>query len=109
MNGFGCEYIINRVQIHQAIRLLAGYNQRRSGSARSSSRKNDGIGPFFEQHGLAIITLLADNLVERGGLQSLSERKRCIGAIREMIRLAKSHVGNALPQVSHLPSIVLRA
>ena len=47
------------------------------------------------------MALLSDIISEKSGFRSLSERKRCIGAIREMIRLAGSHVCNALPQVFH--------
>jgi len=45
------------------------------------------------------MALLSDIIGEKNGLQSLSEKKRSIGAIRELIKLAKSHVCNALPQV----------
>ncbi|MCJ1477208.1 serine/threonine-protein kinase M1 [Lambiella insularis] len=86
-------------RVHQAIHMLAEYSQRRSGSVKSSSRRNSGVGPFFEQHVIGIMALLSDVISEKSGSQSLSERKRCIGAIREMIRLAKSHVCNALPQI----------
>jgi hypothetical protein len=43
---------------------------------------------------------LSDSLIEVNGPLALSERKLCIGAVLEMIKLAKHHVGNALPQVS---------
>lgn len=91
--------ILSRPQVHHAIYMLADYGQRRSGSVKSSSRRSSGVGPFFEQHVIGIMALLSDIISEKSGSQSLSERKRCIGAIREMIRLAKSHVCNALPQV----------
>ena len=31
--------------------------------------------------------------------QPVSEKLRCLGAIREMIKLAKSYISNGLPQV----------
>ena len=87
-------------QVHQAIHTLADYSQRRSGSSKSSSRRSGGVGPFFEQHVIGIMALLSDIVGEREGSRSRSEKRRCIGAIREMIRLAKGHVCNALPQAS---------
>ncbi|MCJ1394432.1 serine/threonine-protein kinase M1 [Xylographa bjoerkii] len=87
-------------RVHQAIHMLADYSQRRSGSTKGSSRRSGGVGLFFEQHVIGIMALLSDIIGEREGSQSFSEKRRCIGAIREMIRLAKSHVCNALPQAS---------
>lgn len=59
----------------------------------------DVIGPFFETHVLGIMALLADTINDGKGPQPLLEKMRCLGAIREMIKLAKSHVTNGLPQV----------
>jgi len=33
-------------------------------------------------------------------IQPVAEKKRCLGAIREMVKLAKSHIASALPQVT---------
>ncbi|MCJ1321696.1 serine/threonine-protein kinase M1 [Xylographa vitiligo] len=79
-------------RVHQAIHTLADYSQRRSGSSKSSSRRSGGVGPFFEQHVIGIMALLSDIVGEREGSRSRSEKRRCIGAIREMIRLAKGHI-----------------
>lgn len=60
----------------------------------------DLLGPFFETHVLGIMALLADTINDGKGPQPILEKIRCLGAIREMIKLAKSHVSNGLPQVS---------
>ena len=62
----------------------------------------DTIGPFFETHVLGIMALLADTINDGKGPQPVLEKIRCLGAIREMIKLAKNHVSNGLPQVWNL-------
>ena len=47
------------------------------------------------------MALLADTINDGKGPQPILEKSRCLGAIREMIKLAKSHVSNGLPQVSY--------
>lgn len=59
----------------------------------------DVIGSFFENHVLGIMALLADTINDGKGPQPTLEKMRCLGAIREMITIAKSHVSNGLPQV----------
>lgn len=65
----------------------------------------DVTGPFFENHVLGIMALLADTINDGKGPQPSLEKMRCLGAIREMIRIARNHVSNGLPQVSqcHFP------
>lgn len=46
------------------------------------------------------MALLADTINDGKGPQPVLEKIRCLGAVREMILIAKTHVGNALPQVS---------
>ncbi len=59
----------------------------------------DVIGSFFESHVLGIMALLADIINDGKGPQPVLEKMRCLGAIREMIKLAKNYVSNGLPQV----------
>lgn len=42
---------------------------------------------------------LADTITDGKGPQPIPEKVRCLGAVREMITLAKSHISNGLPQV----------
>lgn len=84
---------------HQALHFLASVTHGKPTSSRGKARKTDMIGPFFETHVLGILALLADTINDGKGPQPLLEKIRCLGAIREMIRLAKGHVANGLPQV----------
>lgn len=45
------------------------------------------------------MALLSETISESKGFQPVSERKRCVGAIRAMIQLAQGHIMGALPQV----------
>jgi serine/threonine-protein kinase ATR len=67
---------------------------------RKAGPKKKTLSSFLESHILGIIALFSDILDNAQSIHSLSERKRCLGAIKEMIILAKEHVGVALPQVS---------
>ena len=89
----------NPLKAHQALHFLAEITHGRSVSGRGSARKMDSIGPFFESHVLGIMALLADTINDGKGPQPILEKIRCLGAIREMIKLAKSYVSNGLPQV----------
>lgn len=57
------------------------------------------IGLFFDTHVLGIMAHLSDTINESKGLQITAEKIRCLRAVQEMMRVAKSHINNALPQV----------
>ena len=42
---------------------------------------------------------LSDMINDGKGPQPVPEKRRCLGAIREMVKLAKGHISNGLPQV----------
>ena len=90
---------LTTAKIHQAITLLATNAVRKSGSAKGSTRKHS-VGPFFESYVLGIMDQITSVINDVRVIQPAAEKRRCLGAIREMVRLAKSHVANALPQVS---------
>lgn len=90
------------LKAHEALHFLAEITHGRSVLGRGTARKLDMIGLFFETHVLGIMALLADTINDGKGPQPILEKIRCLGAIREMIKLAKSHVSNGLPQVSSL-------
>lgn len=87
-------------KIHQAIHLLAMLALRKTGYVKGSTRKNNLVGPFFETFVLGIMDQISNVINDVRVLQPSVEKKRCLGAIREMIRLARSYISNALPQVS---------
>ena len=45
------------------------------------------------------MALLADAINDEKGPQPVLEKKRCLRAIREMVKVAKGHIGNGIPQV----------
>ena len=91
---------LKTLQALQALNFLANTAHGKPGSTRSSARKSDHIGPFFDFHVLGIMTQLAEVINDGKGPQPLAEKRRCLGAIRQMILLSKSHISNGLPQVS---------
>ena len=89
----------SRTRARQALQFLAEHTPRRNSSSRSSGKRQNVIAAFFEEGALGIMQQLSDTIGEAGGLQPLSDRRRCVGAIQEMIILGKSHLSNALPQI----------
>ena len=88
-----------RPKAHQALHFLADVTHGRPGSSRGATRKMDVVGPFFENHVLGIMAILADTINDGRGPQPRLEKIKCLGAIREMIRIAKGYVSNGLPQI----------
>lgn len=88
-----------RSKAHQALHFLAGITHGRPASTRAATRRMDVVGPFFENHVLGIMAIIADTINDGKGPQPNLERIRCLGAIGEMIRLAKGQVSNGLPQI----------
>ncbi|KAL9039802.1 MAG: hypothetical protein Q9180_002315, partial [Flavoplaca navasiana] len=85
---------------HDAIKLLASLSYGRHGTPRGSANKGTTIGIFFGAHVLGIMAHLSDTINENKGVQIVAEKIRCLRAIQEMMRVGKSHVNNALPQIS---------
>ena len=57
------------------------------------------LGPFFEDHVLGIMAHFSDTINDGLDSQPMLEKLRCLGAIREMLILAKRHICSGLPQV----------
>ncbi|OCK82203.1 hypothetical protein K432DRAFT_473031 [Lepidopterella palustris CBS 459.81] len=91
--------ITKKPQIHRAIQHLAILAEGKSAHAKTPPKKNKSLVPFFESHVLGIMAHFSDVLDSPLGTHSVSERRRCVGAIGEMINLAKAHVSIALPQL----------
>ncbi|KAL6718301.1 serine/threonine-protein kinase M1 [Lecanora helva] len=90
---------VKKSRAHQALEFLASVTHNKPSSSRGSARKIDVVGPFFETHVLGIMALLADTINDGKGPQPILEKIRCLGAIHEMIKLAKNHISNGLPQI----------
>ncbi|KAB8231016.1 protein kinase MEC1 [Aspergillus alliaceus] len=94
--GIGDSVDEKRVMFHRALQLLAALVPRKSGHI---SRKANLIGYFIEEHILGIITEFAHSINDFQIRQPLVEKKRNIVAIGEMVRVARGHVGSAIPQI----------
>lgn len=68
---------------------------------RKVASKRKTLETFFELHILGIMANFSDILATSSN-HPVPERKKCVGAIKEMIILAGNCVSFALPQVSPL-------
>jgi len=88
-----------RALLHKAVGDLITITQK-SGSGRSKTKGNvKAIGPFFESIVLGIMTRFSDTIDGMDENATAEEKIKCLGGIEEMINLAKSHVGVAVPQI----------
>jgi len=85
-------------RIYQALQLVANLLTRRSGPP-SASRRADSIGTFLENNVLAIMTHFMALLNDLEVKEPKVEKKRCLAAIGEVVKLGKSRVVSALPQI----------
>lgn len=67
---------------------------------RKPSKKYSAIDMFFQENSLGIMQFLSAVVSQIKGPYSISDRRRCVGAIEEMALVAGHHLLNALPQVS---------
>ncbi|KAA8650030.1 protein kinase MEC1 [Aspergillus tanneri] len=79
---------------HRALHFLATLVPRKS----THGKKANLIGHFIEEHVLGIITQFAHVVNDFHIRQPLTEKKRNIIAIGEMIKVARGYVSSALPQ-----------
>ena len=87
-----------RLRAYQALDFLAQLDHRRSGHS-SGSRKGDVVGSFLESNILGIVTEYSNILNDVETRQPNAEKRRCLAAIGEVIKLGKSRVIVALPQI----------
>lgn len=71
----------------------------KSGQSKVAVKKSNIVLLFFEKHVLGIMAYLSDVIDSSREVQPLMERRRCVAAIEEMIKLAEHEVSIALPQV----------
>lgn len=73
-------------------------HERRSDLSRTSGKAGRMLANFFEAHVLGIMTAFSDTIENMFSVHT-SEKARCIKAIEHMIKLARSNIVVALPQV----------
>ena len=83
---------------YQALHFLAQLDNRRPGHS-SSSRKSDVMGSFLEANVLSIITEYSNILIDMEVKQPNAEKRRCLAAIGEVMKLGRGRVTVALPQI----------
>ena len=83
---------------HQALRFLAQLDQRRSNRS-SNTKKTDYLGNFLESHVLGIVTEFTIVLTDLESKESNIEKRRCITAIGELVKVGKDRYLPALPQI----------
>ncbi|KAK6543275.1 serine/threonine-protein kinase M1 [Orbilia ellipsospora] len=89
----------SRTYVKSAIRNIATVCYRKPANSKKE-RNVDTLQSFFEVHILGIIAQFSDGLFNPRGRLALSEKRRNLKAIEQMIRLGKAGVISGLPQIS---------
>lgn len=84
-------------KMYQGLQILAQLQVRRSG--HSSTSRNEGIASFLEKNVLAIVTNFIAKFNENAVKETNVEKRRCLVALGEVVKLGKGRVGFALPQI----------
>lgn len=74
-----------------------------SASGETKQKKAHATGRFLQEQALGLIIRLTDVFNDTSNLGSvIEEQKRCIKAIEEMIRIGKTYIRLARPQVRRM-------
>ncbi|ETI22234.1 hypothetical protein G647_06307 [Cladophialophora carrionii CBS 160.54] len=84
-------------RIYHGLQLLAQLVARQRG--QSGSKRSDSIGTFLENNVLAIVTQFTVLLNDLEAKESKNEKRRCLAALGEIVKLGKSRIVRALPQI----------
>ncbi|KAI9726160.1 MAG: serine/threonine-protein kinase M1 [Chrysothrix sp. TS-e1954] len=87
-----------RAQAVEGLKEFAILSERRGHSRRTSASQARVLSAFFDNHALGIMASFS-NTVENAS-QPISEKRRSINAIREMVDVAGSDIAFTLPQIS---------
>ena len=85
-------------RVYQALQLLAQLAARQRGQT-SGSKRNDSMGTFLENNVLAIVTHFTVLLNDLEAKVSMVEKRRCLAALGEVVKLGKGRIVRALPQI----------
>lgn len=86
-------------RLYHAIQTFANLAERRPGQSRAHSKSNRTVAEFFDTHILGIMAQYSQFLEGLIGAPPVHEKVRVLNAIKDMIRLTKSHASIALPQI----------
>lgn len=84
-------------RIRHALQLLA--NRAPQESADGSHRNGNTVGLFLERHILGIVARFSEVVNDAREGQSITEKKHCVKAIEEMVKIGKAFTRTARPQV----------
>jgi serine/threonine-protein kinase ATR len=85
-------------RIYHGLQLLAQLVARQRGQS-AGSKRNDSMGTFLENNVLAIVTQFTVLLNDLEAKESKNEKRRCLAALGEIVKLGKSRIVRALPQI----------
>ncbi|KAF2206005.1 hypothetical protein GQ43DRAFT_427658 [Delitschia confertaspora ATCC 74209] len=88
-----------KAQAHRGFQALASLADTTKSGHRKHTKKDNLLSEFFESHILGIMAHFSDVLDNPQPIHPISERRRCLGAMEEMIHMATTHVSIALPQL----------
>jgi serine/threonine-protein kinase ATR len=83
---------------YHGLQQLAKLDTRRSSSS-SGSRKGEIIATFLENHVLGIVTQFTATFNDSQSRQPNLEKRRCLAAIGELLKLGQHRISSALPQI----------
>ena len=83
---------------YHGLQLLAKLDLRR-GTTSSGPKKGEVVATFLENHVLGIITQFTATFNDLQSRQPNLEKRRCLAAIGELLRLGQHRMSSALPQI----------
>ncbi|OJD13407.1 hypothetical protein AJ78_06141 [Emergomyces pasteurianus Ep9510] len=99
LKGLGDSTRAERSKYFKALKLLASLTPRKAEQGVDTVRGKELVTNFIEEHVLGIITEFAHVVNDFQIRQPIVEKRRNIIAIGEMVKIAKSNITIALPQI----------
>ncbi|OAX81796.1 hypothetical protein ACJ72_03863 [Emergomyces africanus] len=99
LKGLGDSTRAERSKYYKALKLLASLTPRKPEQGTDAVRGKELVANFIEEHVLGIITEFAHVVNDFQIRQPIVEKRRNIIAIGEMVKIAKSNITIALPQI----------
>ena len=65
----------------------------------SNPKQPNPVGAFFEQHILGLVARFVEVVNDARDEQTVTEKERCVRAVEELVKVAKTHTRVARPQV----------
>jgi serine/threonine-protein kinase ATR len=85
-------------KVYHGLQQLAQLDLRRN-TVSSGTRRGDLVATFLENHVLGIITQFTITFNDSQSRQPNLEKRRCLAAIGELIKLGQHRISSALPQI----------